>query len=96
MMVVSRPISDYGHAMDEELQLRCHRCGKRFKTLTECWLCYEAPAAGARVEARWGHRKCVEGEGKLKLVRGDWALRRLIEALVTPPMTGQCRVCICH
>jgi hypothetical protein len=88
MFVVHRPLTAYAHPMDEEWQLRCHRCGKRFRTLQECWLCYEVPLAGEHSEARCCHKRCAEGGAQLRLMRSDFALRRLLESLLKPPLAA--------
>jgi hypothetical protein len=85
MFTVTRPISrTYHHVQDEVLELRCHRCGRRFRSLQECYLCYPPPSPGARSEARCCHRKCAEGEAQLRLMRSDFALRQVLTPLVTP------------
>jgi hypothetical protein len=84
MLVVTRRETDYGRPMDEELQLRCHRCGKRFRTLQECWLCYQPPAVGGRSEATCCHKRCAVGESQVRLLRADVGLQRLLASLLTP------------
>ena len=84
MFIVTRPLGRDHRVMDEEWQLRCARCGRRFNTLQECYLCYQPPAAGAKSEAICCHRKCAQGEAELRLMRSDFALRQLLTPLVTP------------
>jgi hypothetical protein len=89
MLVVTRPKTTYNHVMGEELQLRCSHCGRRFRSLEEAWLAYPVPALGARAETRWVHRKCLPepaGADAPRLLRGDFALRQLVESLVRPPI----------
>ena len=84
MLVITREQTRYGHPLDECLGLHCSRCGKHFTALEEAYLAYECPPVGGQVEPCWCHKKCGAGEGPVKMVRGDWALRRLIESLVQP------------
>jgi hypothetical protein len=87
MFVVHRPVTNYNHPMEEQVELRCHVCGRRFRSLEEAWLAYPVPALGARAETRWVHRKCLPepaGADAPRLLRADFALRRLIESLARP------------
>jgi hypothetical protein len=88
LFVIHRPVSPWGHEMTEEWQLRCSRCGKRFRTLTECFFSYEMPALGARSPATCCHRTCAAGEGQVRLMRADFALRRVLEALMKPAIAA--------
>ena len=85
MLVVARPRHEgTAEAGGEVMQLRCQRCGRSFRSLEEAFLTYEPPAVGAKAVTHWCHKKCVAGEAQVRLVRGDFALKRLIESLVRP------------
>jgi hypothetical protein len=82
MFVVHLPVSSYGHPMSEEWQLRCSACGKRFRSLSECFLCYEVPSPGARSQATCCHKRCAGATTRLQ--RADYAFKSLLQALLQP------------
>jgi hypothetical protein len=96
MLVVVKEETVYGHDMGDQVRLCCSHCRRRFARLEEAFLAYEAQAGKSAVEARWCHKRCVAGEATVKMVRGDWAMRRLLEALLTPPITRALRKDLPH
>ena len=59
--------------------------------MSEAWLCYQAPEPGARSEARYCHKRCVEAGTQVRLLRADFGLHRLLESLLTPAITRALR-----
>ena len=84
MIQVTRPRREGSEADAEVWQLRCSRCGKRFTTLAQAYLCYERPAVGGTSEPHWCHKTCVADGATVRLVRADFGLKRLLETLVKP------------
>jgi hypothetical protein len=81
-----------------DLALVCARCLRRFAMLEEAYVCYQTPArVGRRAEVLWCHKRCIEraplapGGGQTCLWRGDFALRRLLEALLQPDIPVEAR-----